>query len=186
MSRKKIIALIIVFILTLTGGYFYAFITRDAALYGEEYKGMQTVDVKVLNPEEEFSFDFHCDKENLTGFKLVLSVPEGKGSLTYSLVDKKSGKTEGNFERKLSRIKNDKNNEFEVEEIKDSAGHDYTATIRLSADAAKLSVKGYSEEKVPAASYYYGVWDVVTMIVFVLFITYMVAFILVLRKIFRK
>lgn len=190
MKKKKIIILIIVLVAVAAGGYFYSFVKRDCALYDTDYSRSQMIPAVDIYEGSDFQYSFHCDKDNLTGVKVIASAinsEKAKGTITYSLLDKNGDKVTGPETMKLSRFKNGKFTFLSFDTIKDSKDKDYTFVISCDGDkdnGARLAVQPDNGEV--ALSYTYTVWDLQTMIIFVVFTAYLVAFMSVLLKIFRK
>ncbi len=190
MNRKKIIILIIASAAVLAAGYFYSFVKRDCALYNTDYSRSQMLPSVNIHEGNEFRYTFHCDKDNLTGIKVIISAVNAdkpKGTITYRLFDGDGSRISDDFTMKFSRFKNGKFTFLNTDTIKNSAGKDFTLVISCDADEDNgVILSGQPDDGSVAVSYTYVMWDLETMIIFIIFAAYLAAFMTVLLKIFRK
>lgn len=189
MNRKTVIRLIIALLLIVAGSYFYAYVKRDAALYDTSYTRSAMIPSARIYSGHDFLYEFDCGDDNMTGIKLILS-DSGKdtGVIEYSLVEcgKEGEVSSGSL--KLSRFKSGKFTLLKTDTVKESSGKRYKLVISCGnseAEAAAVWVLPDGSDT-PAVCYSYRVWDLQTMIISVFLGAYLVIFVMVLVKIFRK
>lgn len=189
MNKKTVIRLIIAFLLIAVGSYFYAFVKKDAALYDTAYTRSRMVASIRIDSENDFVYEFDCDQNRLTGIRLLLSAAGREtGSVRYALIECGSDREVSSGDVKLSRFKNGKFTFLDTDTIKDSAGRRYRLVISCAnpqEDAALASVLPDGTDT-PAVCFTYIVWDMQTMIVSAFMAVYLVAFVMVLVRIFRR
>lgn len=189
MNRKTVIRLIIALLLIAAGSYFYAYVKRDAALYDTSYTRSVMVPSYRIYSGHDFWYEFDCANDNLTGIKLILS-DSGKetGSIEYSLAECEQEREVSSGNLKLSRFKSGKFTLLKTDTVKESLGKRYRLVISCDnpeEEAAVVSVLPDGTDT-PAVCYSYRVWDLQTMIISVFLGAYLVIFVMVLVKIFRK
>lgn len=188
MNKKTVIGLIIALLLIAVAGYFYAYVKRDAAMYNTDYTRSQMVpEVKVYDGKD-FVYEFDCDKDKLTGVKLLLSCAGSEtGSIDYRLEAVSGDADVQTGSLKLSKFKSGKFTFLDTDTL-ESAGVRYRLVISCgnSDDDAVLVAVTPDGSSTPAVCYTYIVWDLQTLIVFIFMGIYMVAFVMVLVKIFRR
>ncbi len=187
-GKKTIIILILVFIASCVGGFFYANIRRDKALYDDtKYDRSSLTDNFAVYEGNDYSFTFTCEMNRLRGIKGVFACPgETNGYLYYS-ISSTSGEVLGEGRVKISSLKSGRFTFLGFKEIKESAGKDFTIT--LSCDHSEdnpVMVKFVPDSSVPGFCYTYLEWSLTNMIMFVFCIAFLTVFVFVLIKIFRK
>lgn len=189
--KKRVLFLIIAIILTLVGGYFYSFVKRDVNLYDDSFQRSEMVYAKTLTNDGEFAYAFDCDKDKLTGLKLLLTVngEAKKSKIYYTLYDQSDNdKVVASESMRLSRFKNGKFTTLKFKTIKHSENHIYRLEITTNCEnncSVGIATEPNDTDHI-AFSYTYVKWDAETMVVFVMFVAYLIGFIAVLMKLFRK
>ncbi len=190
MNRKKTIILIIALVVIVAGGYLYSYVKRDCALYNTGYSRSQMVPAVDIYEGCDFRYTFHCDENNLTGIKVIISAinsDKAKGTITYKLLDESGNEVTEPETMKFSRFKNGKFTLLNTDTVKDSKDKDFTLVISCDGDEHNgVRLAGQPDGDGLAISYTYIIWDLQTMIIFVVFAAYLVIFMTVLLKIFRK
>lgn len=189
MNKKTVIRLIIAFLLIAAGSYFYAYVKKDVSLYDTEFTRSQMVPSISIYSGHDFIYEFDSDSDNITGMKLMLSYSGKKtGSIEYSLTECVTDNEVSSGSLKLSKFKSGKFSFLDTKTIKDSAGKRYRLTVSCGnsrEDAAVAAVLPDGTDT-PAVCCTYRVWDLQTMLISVFLAAYLVVFVMVLVRIFRK
>ncbi len=191
MNKKKIVRLIILLLIIVVGSYFYAFVKRNVYLYDTEYSRSSMVSAVQIYDNNDFEYKFDCNKDKLTGMNLLLSAAaksSKNGIIEYTLYDDEGNKVSDTRSIKISRFKNGKFTFLDFDTIDDSNGNSYLLKItcdKIEGSGAMVAVQPDDLSTV-AAQYTFITWDLQTMIVFIISMLYLVLFIFVLLKIFRK
>ncbi len=189
MNRKTVIKLIIALLLVCAGAYFYAYVKKDAALYDTAYARSQMTPELKIYAGHDFEYEFECDRDNITGVKLLLSRAGGKdGKIQYTLEECGQGGAVSSGSLKLSRFKSGKFTFLDTDTFKNSAGKRYRLVIACSNSEESAAVAAVTPDGTgtPALCFTYIEWDLQTMIIFCFLAAYLVVFVVVLVKIFRK
>lgn len=189
MNKKTVIRLIIALMLIAVGSYFYAYVKRDTALYDTEYTRSQMVPSIGIYSGHDFIYEFDSDSDNITGMKLMLSYSGKKtGSIEYSLTDCSTGSEVSSGSLKLSRFKSGKFSFLDTKTVKDSAGKRYRLTVSCGNSEENAAVAAVLPDGsgIAAVCCTYRVWDLQTMLISAFLALYLVVFIAVLVKIFRR
>lgn len=183
---KTIIIVVVIAVISIL----YAFVDRDVSLYDNDtYTRSSLTTPMSVNEESEYNYEFHCDYDNLDGFRMILSyVGNQSGTIEYTVYDSDGNQVCDTETKKLSSFKNGKYTTLKVDIIKDSADKDYTLNIRCSntPENAALVMCEPDDTPQPGILYLYKIWDLETMIVVALCLAFLVFFGKVLIKIFRK
>lgn len=189
MNKKTVIRLIIALLLIAVGSYFYAYVKKDSALYDTSYARSQMIPSAGIYSGHDFVYEFDCADDNLTGIKLMLSYSGQKsGGIEYSLAECGTGLVVSSGSLKFSRFKSGKFSFLDTETVKDSAGKRYRLTVSCgnSEENAALAAVLPDGSETPAVCCTYRVWDLQTMAVSAFLALYLVVFVMVLVRIFRK
>lgn len=189
MKKKKIILTVVLITLILVSGFFYSFVKKSQPVYDTQYSRSQMIPTLMVYEGNDVTMEFECKYDNLTQVQLILSGTSdntNKDTLSYSICDE-TGREYADGSIKFSKFKSGKFTTLKFSKIKDSKNK--TFVLKLSTDnesdrAAFVSVT--PDMKSAALNYVYVKWDMQTMIIYILFMAYLIGFILLLTKLFRK
>ncbi len=173
---KKIINWILIIVVILTAGFFYAFVRKDAAV--------MTVDYGVAAYSgQDIVCEFECNNDMLAGVKLQFAPnAEKSGTISYCLQDSKGNAVTETRSTKIKSLKTDKYTLLKFDRIKDSSDKHYTLVISCD----KNQDAGVTVLENTQIRYSYIEWDLETMVVFCLGALYLVGLSKVLMWMFRK
>ena len=187
--KKKIFLTAILIVVTIVSGFFYSYVKRSQAIYNTDYTRSQMVPEIRISEENRVHIGFTCMYDNLKQVEIILSTTSSSPkdyTLDYELCDSDGNKYEGGSIR-FDKFKNGKFTTLKFDKIKNSRNKEFTLVLTTDAgdvDAAYVAVTPDMENV--ALKYTYIVWDLQTMIIYVLFIAYLAGFIAILGKLFRK
>ena len=187
MKKKRIFCLTVVLIAILVGGYFYANVEKKHALYNTGFENQQLQPNVNTEPGKSVEYCFTCEHSKLSSI-WIFAITKGdlkNHSLDYTLLAK-DGSELANGSIKANKIKSGKFTSLDFDTIEDSKGKDFI--IRVTTDCAPTDVRICTEPVGDkwAIRYGYRTWSLETMIVFDFLALFLVAFIVVLQKLFRK
>lgn len=190
MNRKKIILLIFAVVAVVIGGYFYAYVKRDSALYNTDYARNEMTAAAQVCADSEFRYTFTCGDDNITGMKVLMSPEDSSkpsGTIRYTLSDADGKSVSSEKTMKISRLKSGKFTYLKMDRVEYTKGKQYTLVIKCDNDKGSgVTVSGQPDNHAAALCYTYVKWDLQTMVIFVIFAAYLIAFMTILLRIFRK
>ena len=109
------------------------------------------------------------------------------GKISYELTDENGNSVSGQETLKISRLKSGKFTFLNMDKVEYTKGEKYTLVIKCGNDKGEgVTISGQPDNLTPAICYTYVKWDLQTMVIFVLFAAYLIAFMTILLRIFRK
>lgn len=171
---KKIINWILIAVVIMVLGFFYAFVRNEEAVYGA---GNDTVSYK----EDSIIVKIECKDDMLCGMNLQFAPNNSTGKLTYVIKDSNGNNVTKEKSVKLKSLKKDEATLLKFDMIKNSADKDYTMVITCDGKADEVKVLQDSD-----IAYSYIKWDLETMVVFCFGALYLVGLAKVLMWMFRK
>ncbi len=191
MNKKNIIRAVILLLVIVAGGYFYSYVKRDIPLYNTDYSRSSMVSTIPVCEGSDYEYEFQCDKDNLTGVKLLIATADTadkSGTMSYAVYDTQGKQLTDTETVRLSKLKNGRFTKLDFDTIKNSSNNTYVLkmTCAKAAGSGAMVAVTPDDNQEPAILYTYIVWDAQTMVVFAVSILYLVFFIWVLMKIFRK
>lgn len=143
---KKRIGAVIAIAAVLIGSYFYAHIDKNVYLYDRATDSSEYAGLGVLYGENEIRQTFVSGEDQIDGINVKATIVGDAADVvvTYEVIDNETGDVTGGSV-KGTEIQNNKFNVLELEQIRETAGKEYTLVLRETGSSEGNGISFYKD-----------------------------------------